>query len=86
MGGDYPSADFHIMEDGALCRVVHVPSGMTVETTRLPANPIVMSSAIRVDFGDYVARPGEVTQAALRHLRVWLMRKYAKGNRSRPRT
>ena len=26
-----------------------------------------------------VARPGEITQAALRHLRIWLPRRYGKG-------
>jgi hypothetical protein len=79
MGGDYPSTDFHIVEDGGIRRVIHIPTGMTIESDRLPADPIVVSSAYRVEFEGDVARPGEVTQAALRHLRVWLMRKYAKG-------
>jgi hypothetical protein len=79
MGGDYPSTDFYIAEEGALRRVVHVPTGMTIESTRLSADPMVVSSTYRVEFEGNVARPAEITQAALRHLRVWLMRRYGKG-------
>jgi hypothetical protein len=85
MGGDYPSTDFHIMEDGEIRRVIHIPTGMTIETNRLPADPILVSSTYIVEFEDGVDRPGEATQAALRHLRVWLMRKYGKGMRDPPR-
>jgi hypothetical protein len=79
MGGDYPSADFYITEEGALRRVIHVPTGMTIESTRLPADPMAVSSTYRVEFEGNVGCSGEITQAALRHLRVWLMRRYGKG-------
>jgi hypothetical protein len=85
MGGDYPATDFDIMEDGGIRRVIHVPTGMMIESDRLPGDPMVVSSAYRVEFEGDAARPGEVTQAALRHLRVWLMRKYGKGMRDPPR-
>ncbi len=80
-GGDYPSTDFHIVEEGGLRRVMHIPTGMTIESMRLPADPILVSSTYTVEFERDVARPGEVTQAALRHLRVWLMRRYGKDAR-----
>jgi hypothetical protein len=85
MGGDYPSSDFDIMEDGGIRRVVHVPTGMTIESNRLRADPILVSSTYTVEFERDVDRPWEVTQAALRHLRVWLMRKYGKGMGGPPR-
>lgn len=85
MGGDYPSSDFAIEEDGGIRRIVHVPTGMTIESDRLPTAPMVVSSTCRVEFEGNVARPREVTQAALRHLRVWLMRKYGKGMGNPPR-
>jgi hypothetical protein len=79
MGGDYPSSDFEITEDRGVRHVFHISTGMTIESDRLRADPIVVSSAYRVKFDGEVARSGEVIQAALRHLRVWLMRKYGKG-------
>jgi hypothetical protein len=79
MGGDHPSTDFCITEEGALRRVVHVTTGMTIESTQSSADPMVVSSTYRVEFEGNVARPAEITQAALRHLRVWLMRRYGKG-------
>jgi hypothetical protein len=85
MGGDYPSTDFHMMEEGGIRRVVHIPTGMTIQSNRLPADPILVSSTYTVEFEADVDRPGEVTQAGLRHLRVWLMRKYGKGMRRPPR-
>jgi hypothetical protein len=85
MGGDYPSSDFDIKEDGDLRRVVHLPTGMPIESKRLPTDPIAMSSNYRVECEADVARPGEVAQAALRHLRVWLMRRYGKGMGVPPR-
>ncbi len=85
MGGDYPSSDFQIMEDGGLRHVVHIPTGMTIESSRLPADPILVSSTYTVEFAGDVDRPGEVTQAALRHLRVWLLRRYGKGMGVPPR-
>ena len=39
MGGDYSSSDFEIEEDGALRRVVHLPTGMTIESNQLSTNP-----------------------------------------------
>ncbi len=85
IGGDYPSSDFAIAEDGGIRRIVHVPTGMTIESDRLPTDPMVVSSTYRVEFEGDVDRPGEVTQAALRHLRVWLMRKYGKRMGDPPR-
>jgi hypothetical protein len=49
---------------------------MLLETGRLRADPIAVSAAYTLQYGDDVARPAEVVQAALRHLRVWLMRHY----------
>ncbi len=79
MGGDYPSTDFEITEDRGVRRVFHIPTGMTIESNRLLPDPIVVSSPYKVEFEGEVPRSGEVIQAALRHLRVWLMRKYGKG-------
>jgi len=76
MGGDYPSDDFEVVDDGPIRRVVHFPTGMTLETSRLRSSPIAVSSTYTVEFQAAVARPSEVAQAALRHLRVWLMRRY----------
>jgi hypothetical protein len=44
MGGDYPSTDFHITVDGGVRRIVHIPTGMTIGSNRLPADPILVSS------------------------------------------
>ena len=85
MGGDYPSGDFDITEDRGVRRVFHIPTGITVESNRLRADPIVVSSTYRVEFEGDVTRSGEVIQAALRHLRVWLMRKYGKGMGGSPK-
>jgi hypothetical protein len=82
MAGDYPSTDFAISEQGEVRRVVHLPSGIVIETARLPGNPIAVSSrAFKIEVGECAADvyPDEVAQAALRHLRVWLMRRYGKG-------
>jgi hypothetical protein len=84
MAGDYPSSDFDIKEDAGICRVFHVPTGMTIQSNRSHGDRIGASSAYTVEFEDGVERSGEVTQAALRHLRVWLMRKYGKGMRVPP--
>ena len=82
MAGDYPSSDFVISEEGAICRVTHTPSGMTIATTRMPRDPIGVSSAYTIEAkGSGSHHPQEVAQAALRHLRVWLLRKYGHGNR-----
>jgi hypothetical protein len=82
MAGDYPSADFTITENGAVRRVVHLPSGMTIETTRAPRDPVVVLSEYTIEVESSGSdHPQEVAQAALRHLRVWLMRKYGKGRR-----
>ena len=77
MGGDYPSDDFEVMDAGSIRRVLHLPTGMTLETSRLRSSPIAVSSSYTVFQSQGVAtRPSEVAQAALRHLRVWLMRRY----------
>jgi hypothetical protein len=79
MSGDYPSADFEIGDEGGIRRVLHLPTGMLLETGRLPADPVAVSRNYTLQFADAVPRPGEIVQAALRHLRVWLMRRYARG-------
>ena len=76
MNGDYPSTDFEIVDEGGVRKVLHVPTGMLLETGRLRADPIAVSAAYTLLYDDDVARPGEIVQAALRHLRVWLMRNY----------
>jgi hypothetical protein len=42
----------------------------------LRADPIAVSTVYRLVHEADVARPAEIVQAALRHLRVWLMRNY----------
>jgi len=82
MAGDYPSNDFAITEDGVVRRVVHLPSGMTIATTRAPRDPLVVSSRYTIETeGSGAHYPQEIVQAALRHLRVWVMRKYGPGSR-----
>ena len=80
MAGDYPSADFEILEEGAIRRVVHLPTGLMLETVRTGVDPIAVSAAYRVEVRDDVNRSREIVQAALRHLRVWLMRRYGKAS------
>jgi hypothetical protein len=82
MTGDYPSTDFEMSEDGAVRRVVHVPSGMTIVTPRVSPDPVAVSSAYTIEAeGSGIYHPQEIGQAALRHLRVWAMRRYGKGQR-----
>jgi len=85
MAGDYPSVDFEISEEGDVRRVVHLQTGIVIETTRVPGDPVAVSRVFRIEAVDHGAdpqfHPQEVAQAALRHLRVWLMRRYAKGRR-----
>lgn len=76
MTGDYPSTDFEIVDEGGVRRVVHVPTGIQLETERMRSDPIAVSAAYTLLYDEDVARPGEIAQAALRHLRVWLMRHY----------
>jgi hypothetical protein len=76
MNGDYPSTDFEIVDEGRTRRVLHLPTGMLLETGRLGADPIAVSAAYTLVCDTDVARPAEIVQAALRHLRVWLMRNY----------
>jgi hypothetical protein len=77
LAGDYPSSDFEISEDGTVRRVVHLPSGMTIATRRADRDSIAVSLAYTIEVDGAVSHnPQEVAQAALRHLRVWLMRKY----------
>jgi hypothetical protein len=80
MAGDYPSSDFAITEDGAVRRVVHTPSGMTIATRRALRDPLAVSSRYTIETeGSGAHYPQEIAQAALRHLRVWVMRKYGQG-------
>jgi hypothetical protein len=79
MNGDYPSTDFEIVDEGGVRKVLHVPTGVLLETGRLRADPIAVSPAYTLLYVDDVDRPGEIVQAALRHLRVWLMRNYGAG-------
>jgi hypothetical protein len=66
MGGDYLSSDFDIKEDGGLRLVLHAPTGMTIESKRLPADPIAVSSDYSIKFEGDVARPGEVANGGQR--------------------
>ena len=76
MSGDYPSADFEIADDGVSRRVFHLPTGMVIETGRVHTDPIAVPTTYVLQYGDHVTRSGEIVQAALRHLRVWLIRKH----------
>lgn len=74
MAGDYPSSDFAISEEGKVRRVTHTPSGMTIVSGRV-RDPVTVSSTYMVETeGSGGHYPREIAQAALRHLRVWLMR------------
>jgi len=86
MSGDYPSTDFAISEEGEVRRVVHLPTGMEIATIRLPRDPVAVPSAYTIEAeGSGSHQPAEVAQAALRHLRVWLMRRrYGYGRRGNP--
>ena len=85
MAGDYPSTDFGISEQGEVRRVVHLPTGMEIVTIRLPRDPVAVPLAYTIEAeGSGNHHPAEVAQAALPHLRVWLMRKYAKARRGNP--
>jgi hypothetical protein len=79
MAGDYPSSEFEISEAGDVRRVVHLPTGIMIETLRSPRDPISVSNRYTVEGAGPVTRPQEIVQAALRHLRVWLMRRYDRG-------
>jgi hypothetical protein len=76
ISGDYPSTDFEIVDEGSTRKVLHLPTGMVIETGRLRADPIAVSAAYTLAYRGDAARPAEIVQAALRHLRVWLMRNY----------
>ena len=79
MAGDYPSSEFEISEEGDVRRVAHLPTGIVIETLRSRHDPISVSKSYTVKGVGPVTRPQEIVQAALRHLRVWLMRRYDKG-------
>jgi hypothetical protein len=83
MAGDYPSTDFVIYEEGDLLRVVHLQTGMEIVTVRAPRNSLSVSSAFTIETEGTSHRPQEVAQAALRHLRVWLIRMHEQGRRVR---
>jgi len=85
MTGDYPSSDFEISEDSDVRRVTHRPTGVVVATMRVAHDPISVSSIYTVESTGSLDRTGEVVQAALRHLRVWLMRRYDRGWAVSPR-
>lgn len=79
MAGDYPSTDFAIYEEGDLLRVVHLQTGMELVAVRVPGNSFAVSTAFTVETEGTSHRPQEVAQAALRHLRVWLIRRQERG-------
>jgi hypothetical protein len=83
MGGDYPSADFAISEEGEFRRVIHLPTGMVIEARRVRRDPVAVSREFRLEVEDRPTsyHPQGVAQAALRHLRVWLLRRYGPGAR-----
>ena len=83
MAGDYPSTDFLINEEGNLLRVVHLQTGMEIVTVRSPGNSLAVSSAFTIETEGTSHRPQEVAQAALRHLRVWLIRRHEQARRAR---
>ncbi|HZK91387.1 MAG TPA: hypothetical protein VFC56_14675 [Stellaceae bacterium] len=76
MAGDYPSTDFSIYEEGDFLRVIHLQTGMEIVTVRVSGNPFAVSAAFTIETEGTANRPREVAQAALRHLRVWLIRRY----------
>lgn len=76
MSGDYPSTDFEIVDEGGVRKVLHLPTGVLLETGRLRTDPIAVSAAYTLLYDVEVDRSAEIVQAALRHLRVWLMRNY----------
>ncbi len=39
MGGDYPSSDFEIVEEGGVRRVFHIPTGITLEFETIARRP-----------------------------------------------
>jgi hypothetical protein len=79
MAGDYPSADFSIYEEGELLRVAHLQTGMEIVTVRVPGKHLAVSAAFTIETEGTSHRPQEVAQAALRHLRVWLIRRHEQG-------
>jgi hypothetical protein len=70
MAGDYPSTDFAITEDGAVRRVVHGPSGLTIMTTRLSRDPVAVRLAYAIEVEGDPAQVGArlVEFGALRHV------------------
>jgi hypothetical protein len=86
MAGNYPSADFEIVDEGGTRKVLHLPTGMLLATGRSRADPIAVSADYTLLYDGNVVRPGEIVQAALRHLRVWLMRNYSPRGKSASRT
>ena len=78
MAGDYPSTDFAISEQGGVRQVIHLPSGIVIETVQVSGNSVAVSQVFKIeaDAGSAAVYPDEVAQAALRHLRVWLIGKY----------
>ena len=79
MAGDYPSTDFAIYDEGDRLRIVHLQTGMEIVTVRPPGKSLAVSSALTIETEGTSHRPQEVAQAALRHLRVWLIRRHEQG-------
>lgn len=85
MAGDYPSTDFTISEQGEVRRVLHLPTGMEIVTSRVARDPVAVAPRYTVAIeGAGSHHPQEVAQAALRHLRVWLMHRHGQGRRGNP--
>jgi len=80
----YPAADFEIVDEGRIRKVLHLPTGMRLETDRLRTDPVAVSGVYTLAFDANIVRPAEIVQAALRHLRVWLMRNHRRPASARP--
>jgi hypothetical protein len=72
----YPPSDYEISEERSERTVVHKPTGVTVRTAKLAAHPAAVSSAYQLSSSDRAERPEEIAKAGIRHLCVWLSRKY----------
>jgi hypothetical protein len=55
---------------------------MTIATARVPRYPLAVLSRYTIETeGSGAHYPQEIAQAAMRHLRVWVMSKYGQGRR-----
>jgi hypothetical protein len=80
MAGDYPSTVFTIYDEGDRLRIIHLQTGMEIVTVRPPGKSLAVSSAFTIETAGTSQRPRELAQAALRHLRVWLIRRHEQGD------